>query len=427
MLDVQMPSNKDAEEAFLGSLLIDPNLIRKSDVKTSDFYIIRNRWIYESMKVLYSKDHTFDLLTLSNELEKDNRLIEIGGQQYILELIGKTPSSINYGNYAEIIKEKSQRRKMLTIANEIAQKAYSDEPINEIIGNISTELVGISRPEGGAIKISEYVSEFYDDVIERTSNPKEIYGIPTGIKDWDNITKGNQRGEVTLIAARPNVGKTILLTQMAVGMSRNAPGAFYEMEMGGISIVRRTASWLGKIPTYNMRSGHMNKYIDKFTDIVPKLEKLNMYVSDSTSWDTVSLKADLARLKDEYKIEWFCLDYMLLLKDTYGKNRNDRIDRISSNLHDICKDLDIAGIIVHTLNKEGFGEEADLQHTGGTAGVNYDADNVVFMTKEKDSKVVELKWKKIREGEGDAYMKMVKLDGYPALGEYSNPTMFPKK
>jgi replicative DNA helicase len=412
-----MPHSADAEMAYLGCLLIDPPCIRETDISPEDFYVLRNRYIFESIHGVYSKDSNFDILTISEELERRGQLSEIGGQNYLLSMINQTPSSLNYKNYSKIIKDKAQRRKLLGICSEMAKAAYNEEvSINDTVSRSASNIVNIARPDGGAIPIGAFVSSLYDDVIQRSEKPKEIYGISTGIKSWDTITKGNQRGEETLIAARPNVGKTIFLTQMAVGMANEAPGVFYEMEMGGIAVVRRVVSWLGKIPTTNMKSGFMSAYINSFASTIEKVSTLKIFLSDETNWDTASLRADLARLKRE-GIQWFCLDYMLLLKDDLSLGRNDRIDNISQRLHDICKDLNLAGIVVHTLNKAGYGDEADLQHLGGTAGVSYDADNVVFMSTEKDSKVVEFSWAKVREAEGNGFMRMVKIDGIPAFGE----------
>jgi len=412
-----MPHSKDAEEAYLGCLLINPSLVKETDISPDDFYILRNRDVFESMRGVFAKDGIIDILTVSEELDRRGQLSEIGGQSYLASLISQTPSALNAKNYSKIIKDKAQRRRLLGICSDMANAAYNEEvPINDTVSQSVSNVVNIARPEGGAVPIRSFVSNLYDDVVKRSENPKEIYGIPTGIKSWDNITKGNQRGEETLIAARPNVGKTIFLTQMAVGMAEESPGVFYEMEMGGMAVVRRVVSWLGKIPTTNMKSGFMNSYIDTFTKTIEKVSVLNIFLSDETNWDTASLRADLARLKRE-GIQWFCLDYMLLLKDDLSLARNDRIDNISQRLHDICKDLNLAGIIIHTLNKAGYGEEADLQHLGGTAGVSYDADNVVFMSKEKDSNIIEFSWSKVREAEGNGFMRMVKIEGIPALGE----------
>lgn len=416
-MDNKQLISEKAEKAFLGSLIINPLELKNISVSADDFYFIKHRFIFEAIRSLDNPD----LVTISEALTKTGHLEEVGGMAYLLALVEAAPSSANIESYSDIIKDKAQRRQMFNLANELVKGSFSDEPINSTISKITGDLTRVSRPSGGAVKIGEFVGEFYDQVIERSKDPKEIYGIPTMLKGWDKDTRGMHKGEITLIAAMPNVGKTILLTQLAYGMSQTCCGAFYEMEMNAKAVIRRVVSWLAKIPTEAMRSGYMNDHMDKFVKTAGELEKLNMFISDNTDWDTISLKSDLARLKEQYNIQWFCLDYMLLLKDNAGSSRNERIDIISRNLHDIAKDLDLAGVIVHTLNKAGYGDEIGMEHLGGTAGVSYDADNVVFMTRENDSSVVELHWKKIREAEEPQFLKLVKLAGFPAFGEYISP------
>jgi replicative DNA helicase len=414
----QQPHSKEAEKAYLGSLIINPESIRSTDILPEDFYAVRNRQIFECIKYIFARDKALDILTLSNDLQTKGQLEEIGGQLYLAELIESSPNSMNVEHYASIIKDKAQRRRLLGFANELAQRAYDEEiKVNDTVSSIAAGIVNLARPEGGAVPISVFASQLYDDVLKRSENPKEIYGIQTEIKSWDKVTNGNQKGEETLIAARPNVGKTIFLTQMAVGMAKHEPGVFYEMEMGNLAVIRRIASWLSKIPTHAMKSGYMEKYTESFATAIENIDQLNIYMSDSTSWDTASLRADLARLKSK-GIGWFCLDYLLLLNDDVGLSRNERIENISRRLHGICVDLDLSGIIIHTLNKAGYGEELDLQHLSGPAAASYDADNVVFMTSEKDSNIVEFTWGKTRDAEKKGYMKMVKMDGIPAFGEY---------
>ena len=389
------PYSKEAEEAVLGGLLIDPK--QKLDLNPEDFYVIANRWIYEAFLELKERA---DLITLSELLSKRKQDI---GKDYILSLINKTPSSMNTESYAEIVREKAIRRRYLTIASELATCAMSEKPIDEFTASLATKIVQTNRPKSQSDKINSGVSELYDQIKNRYDDPKSIYGIPTGITDYDKLTYGNHRGEMTVIAGEPGIGKTKLLMKMAYGMQEQVSGVFYSMEMKAEAILRRQLSVITKVSVYKLRSGLLDP--DDWEGVVEGtaiLNQANIFISDATDWTTNSLRADLARLIDEHDIGWFVLDYLGKLRDHYGKDDVERTKQISESVHNICLDLNLAGIVASSMNKEGMkGSKPGMADLSGSGQLAFNADNIIFMIEAKDmSNVIKLYWAKIRESTG---------------------------
>jgi len=205
--------------------------------------------------------------------------------------------------------------------------------------------------------MKEYLTDLYSEISERAENPKLIHGLETGMKGFDKITYGLQTGEEFIIAGQPGTGKSLLAFQLGCGVAANGhAGAVYALEMSGKAMVRRRLSAITKIPTYNMLSGvDMNEKWEKLNKGVEELDPLPIYISDATDWTTLQLRADLSRLKQQQGVEWFILDYLDLLVDSYGKDRNEKSEYLSRQIHGICKDLDLAGIVIQSLNKQGYG------------------------------------------------------------------------
>jgi replicative DNA helicase len=205
------------------------------------------------------------------------------------------------------------------------------------------------------------------------------------------------------------------------------PGAIYEMEMGGVAIVRRQVSALSKIETYKMRQGKISgDEWSALTTAIETVSALPVYISDESHWTTTGVRADLARLKELYGIKWFIADYLDLFEDLQGHDENSRSKHISGQIHAICKDLDLAGLMIHSINKTGMSSSTKSKaNLSGSGKHSYDADQVVFITKPNpDVNVVNLTWDKMREGDGDRFCELVKLPGLPAFADKAKPATY---
>ena len=424
----QVPHSVAAERAVLGAALIDPVIICELDLPADDFYLDRHRWIWQALRKLDDEKSSVDIITLQDELTARGLLAEIGGLAYLTRLTIETPTSLHASDYARIVREKAKRRRILAACTELARAAFSEaENLEGAISQATAQLVCQARPTGGAVQIRQFVDQLYDQVDERSRAPKDIYGIPTGFHDFDQITAGLQLGEELVLSGDPGLGKSLLAFQMGCNMASCAPGAVYELEMGGIAVVRRQVAGKSGVSTQKMRSGKLDDSDwPAFTAAVEKLSTLPIYMSDESNWTTLGMKADLARLKDAYGIQWFIVDYLDLLADSYGRDDIERSAYISRQVHNICKDLDLAGLIVQSMNKAGIASTNKGKHyLSGSAKVIFDADQIVFITKhqpafgeKEEPNVITLTWDKVREGDSNRFMHLVRVEGFPAFKNY---------
>jgi len=426
--------SKEAEEALIGALLIDPGALLMLDLNANDVYIQRHRWVLEAMQSLASRRVNPDIVTLCDELDRRGQLQECGGVVYLVGLISSTPTSLGLENYAGIVSDYARRRRILQAANDLAKEAYAAGAPD--VSNIIETLAGAVGGDRGAEHWSGAIDRLYQQVEERSKNPQDIWGIETGYLDFDRITGGLQPGEVLYIGGEPGIGKSILAAGMGVGMAkRGHPGAIYSLEMRDLQVTRRAVSAIAEVDTRHLKSGRLNP--DEWSAFIAAADTAHrypIYLSDDTSLNTGKLRADLARLKMLYHIEWFVLDYLFLVEEPSGGKRelddNERTSTISRRVKAIVQDLGIAGITVNSVTKEGMGDDAPNQkRLRGSGQMIHDADLVGFLTRHipnkknwetEDARLRTFTFVKGRELEGAGAFHLVKCEHYPAFLNYDN-------
>lgn len=414
-----MPHSVEAEQALVGSVLINPGIYGAIQVAASDFFLDRHKWIWDSFGRLYGSDTTIDLLTVSEDLKNNNQLKDVGGLAYLSSLLQHTPSSMHAEDYAKTVVDLSRRRSLISLAGRMVTAAMDTKAsIEQSTPAMIDSLVGTIRVSGSAVHFASALQSTVDEVFERNKNPQDIWGVRTGYTDFDNATGGLHPGEVLYLSGMPGVGKSIIAMQAGLQMAQGGyPGVIYSLEMPANQVIRRWLSYLTKIPTRSLKSGRIaGAEFTLLGDAVQNTEHIPLYMSDSPDWTTVSLRADLSRLKATYNIEWFVLDYAYLLKDMPGVSENERSGFVSAQLKSICRALDLAGIVVHSLRKsEGDPDLMDLRGSGQQA---YDSDLVVMVTKDKQNpNLLKCYFRKGRELENiDIGFELIKLDRVPAVG-----------
>ena len=380
----QVPHNRDAEEAVLGAVLINPEMMSHIELAPNDFYIHRNRQIFTAFLELDKGKKPIDLVSVTNQLGK-NALDDIGGAAYLTSLINQVPVSYNAAHYADIVREKSIRRSDLEIASAIARGAYNGgvdraKAIMDLTRNESVKV--------GASPLSDDISNFYDMVNERIKNPRDLWGISTGFPDVDKVLGGLQKQQTTMLVGAPAVGKTTLLLQILLNVARNNVGvALYELEMDkNPRLIARLMQMITGVPVRSMLTGNMkDEDMPKFTHGIEVLERLPIYISDNPVMSTTQLRADLARLKSQHDIHVLGLDYMNLLSDKDADSSNENTANKARRFRTICREFDVSGITVQSVTKEGM--RAIVPHLAdmsGSASVAFDADNVFFLVENPD-------------------------------------------
>lgn len=417
---ITMPHSRTAEDSFLGALLIDAESIHKIDLEPEDFYIVRNQYIYSAMRDLAQQHRDIDYVTVCAYLDEKKRLAEIGGPAHIMELISIAAGTIGShpASYATIIKERSARRGILRIAQTLTTAAFDmTAPTDAARSAAMDKLARSVVTDKGAVHVSKFISDVYDEVTEAAKNPKDIYGITTGIPDWDRTTYGLQRGTKILLSGEPGVGKSVLAAQVLVAAAKAGhPGALYELEMSGQQVVRRLIAGESGITTQRMRQGTMTaEEIPLFTHTIESMAGLPIYISQASALTTAEMRADLMKLQDNFGVELAVLDYEGLLSDLPDKDFVQRTSTISQRVHDIAKDLNIAMLSVSSMTKEGIkGTQKGQAAVSGAADNLHDADEIIIMRKGNENQVT-MTWEKNREGDGSNFITLVKRPGFPVF------------
>lgn len=419
-LETQLLYSKDAEYALVGSVLVMPDNFSLVDVEPDDFYLRHLRPLWQAFQMLHKSGAGIDVTTVMETLDRTGKLADVGG---IAEL-ALIASNNNYyfdniETHARIVKDYARRRAWLEVAGNMARLAYDKEKNLEqeapaILSSLSTAI----RTKGAAQHISQFTRLVLDEAYERMADPKDIWGIPTGYVDFDRITGGLQPGEVVYLSGEPGVGKSMWAMQAAFQMAEKGhPGVIYSMEMPGTSAIRRRASHRSKIPSKAIKTGRITDNFHKLVETLEAMDTLPLYISDDVSWTTTSLRADLARMKAQHNAKWFVLDYAYLLKDGIGLSENDRTGIISAQLKGVCRALDMAGIVIMSMNKSGMGGLPQGENLRGNNQQFYDTDLLLFLVRSKEQQnVVRCVFGKGRELESSKqHFELVALDGFPGF------------
>ena len=405
-----IPHSREAEEALLGSLIINPSLLPEITLNPKHFYIHRHQWIFSAMRELDSRGIEFDLITLSEQLEKHKQLEELGGFAFLTALINQSPSSYNATHYADIIKDKAGRRDDIKVANMIAEGAFNGGVDRAKMIDMLTKNTDAGA---GAVPISSGLAEFSALVEERAKNPCDVWGIETGLVDLDKRTGGLHKQQTTMIVGAPGVGKTTLMLQIALNAAKQGiPGAIYELEMDmQPRLLSRLMFMLEGIPTRAMMSGRMDDHWRAFTHGLEVMDGLKLYICDNPVMDTIKIRADVARLKAQKGIEFLALDYLNLLTDKDGDSSNDNTTAKAIRFRQMCREFDVTGFTIQSMNKEGMKSLIPhLADMSGPAEVAFSADNVFFLVEEPDkANMYKLLPAKQRDGDmGNAPIQLIR-------------------
>lgn len=415
------PQSIPSETALIGAVLIDPQCLDYLAFDPSAFYVERHRWVWDAILALKAAGAGIDLVTVQAELDARQILNTVGGTAFLLQAINDCSAAYNAPSYARVVTDRAIRRRVLQACSTLASKAYDESSdLQTAISAVMESLAKTVVIEKGARPISEYLSILWDQIDEAQKNPREMYGITTGFRDIDRLTKGLQPGETIKLSGEPGVGKSVLGFQIMLNIASSGTAcAVYSPEMSGISLARRGLSSLSNIRTDAIRSGRFTDgEFEHLVEIWEQMTGLPIYISDASHMTTLDIRVDLMRLKDRAGIQVAEIDYEGLLEDEIG--RLDDIDRskiVSGRVHAMFKDLNLSGIVIDDMNKAGI--SGDVKGKAGLAGSArklHDADQIVIMTLDKDDdNIVNLKWEKNREGDNKQIVQLMRCKGFPAF------------
>ena len=391
------PYSREAEEAVLGSVLINPESYYEISevIKPDDFYIIRNQWIWRSYIRLHERRVPIDILTVSEDLQEQGQLGEIGGQAYLLGLVNQTPSSLHGAAYAQFVEQAAIRRRMLTAANEMARLAYDQEKdIRTILDEVEKSVfsLGASRVRHDLKPVNEVVSEYYDYVDEQSKRDEELSGVPTGLYDLDKLLGGMQKSDLLIVAGRPGTGKTGFLLSVAKTAAQKYKKnvAMFSLEMSNQQLVQRLIAQETGIDTLRLRTGKLQDHEwDVFTKAIDVLSATNIWLDDTPAITQLAMRTKCRRLDNEHKLDLVLVDYLQLMSsDSRNENRVQEVSYISRSLKALARELQVPVLAAAQLSRAVESREekkpvlSDLRESGS---LEQDSDIVIFIHKSKES------------------------------------------
>ena len=393
-IDRMPPHSVEAEEAVLGSILIDPEAIFRvsSFLKAEDFYIVKNQWVWDAAMALHERREPIDFVTTTKELEAREQLAEIGGAAYISHLINGVPTAIHAEGYGRIVERTALRRRLLNAASEIAQLAYEEsEEIDGTIDAAEQALFGVSqrRISRDLTPISDAIRAYYDRIEYLYEHRGEPLGIPTGFIDLDKMLGGLQRSDLLIIAARPGVGKTSLMLNIALNAARkhHQRVAIFSLEMSNEQIVQRLVSAETGIDSQRLRTGDLDDQDwPLFVQATSALSDTLVFVDDTPSITALQLRTKARRLYAEHGLDLIIIDYLQLMSgEARSENRVQEISYLSRSLKALARELNVPVLVASQLSRavEQRSDKkpvlSDLRESGS---IEQDADIVMFIYRE---------------------------------------------
>ena len=387
------PFNIEAETSVLGSMLLDNesiNLVTEI-LTTSNFYKTSHQYIFDTIINLYNKHNAVDLVILKDELKKQSLLEKVGGAEYLMELEESVPIASNVEYYAKIVREKTIKRDLIAATAKIQQEAYNDSlESDELLDIAEKEIFDITQRKFSSptIKLFNILHDTFDHISNLHDREGRLTGLATGFRDLNDITSGLQKSELIVIAARPSMGKSCLVLNIAehVGTKEKKPTLIFSMEMSAQQVAQNMLCSTAKIDAHLLRTGKLGD--DQFSNLslaMGDLSESEIFIDDTPGLGLLELRAKARRLKLQHGIQLIIIDYLQLMEARRAENRQQEISSISRGLKALARELEVPVIAVSQLNRsvemrEGHTPRmSDLRESGS---IEQDADVIILLHRE---------------------------------------------
>ena len=388
-----VPHNLEAEQSVLGAMVLSKFSLQKAaDALTKEsFYSVNNSIIFDCLTEMAEKKIPIDLTTLTSELKNKNKLDEIGGVEYLTEIIDYVPTSANVDQYIKLVEEAALLRRLIDVSTDIVSSAYaSDINVNDTLDNAERKILSVVKNRRSTeFKPIKSVLEAAEANLEKLAETKgDVTGVATGWYDIDNLTSGLHENEFIIIAARPAMGKTAFALNLAtnVAMNNKKGVALFNMEMGAEQLVNRMISSLGQVEGKKLTTGNLqNQDWKRVGEAISQLSETKLYMDDTPGITIGEIRSKCRRLANSE--EGLCLvviDYLQLISSSvnYGGNRQQEVSDISRSLKMMAMELKVPVIALAQLSRSVEAREnkrpimSDLRESGS---IEQDADIVAFL------------------------------------------------
>jgi replicative DNA helicase len=393
-VDRPLPHNLEAERAVLGAVLLNAEAIHRAVefVTDRDFFRDAHRRIFAKMIELMERGQAIDFITIKDELARTGDLDPVGGPAYIASLVDGLPHGINVTDYARIVKEKASLRSLIQSANRILTSAYqAEEDAGVIIDEAEREIFAIAEGtvHGGFVSMRDLANASFAVVEQAHTRKQLVTGVPTGFLELDEMLAGLQPSDLIIVAARPAMGKTSLVLNIAqhVGTKTEMTVGFFSLEMSKEQLFLRMLTCEAGIDGHRLRTGFLGERdFPKLTHAMETLGRAHVYIDDSASIGVLEMRAKARRLKAEHGLDLIIIDYIQLMQGRGRfENRVTELASISRALKGLAKELAVPVVVLSQLSRAPENRPnkrpqlSDLRESGA---LEQDADVVVMIFRE---------------------------------------------
>lgn len=389
----EIPNNIEAEQSVIGAMFLSKYALQKAveTLTKESFFLEKHSKIFEAIKELNSKEIAIDITTLTNELKNKNILNEIGGVEYLSEILEQTPTAANIDYYIKIVEDKSILRNLINEATEIATLGYTNEfSVTETLDKAESKILNVvkNRKSSEFKQMPEVLTNIQKNLEHLANRKGKISGIPSGFYDLDYLTDGFHENELIIIAARPAMGKTALALNIATNVALKSKKSviIYTLEMRAEQLATRMISSLGQIEAKKLQNGSLEtKDWQRINEAMSQLSESNIYIDDSPGVTIGDIKAKSRRIASQDKnLGLILIDYLTLISSNgrYQGNRQQEVSEISRALKTLALELKIPVVTLAQLSRTPELREdkrpvlSDLRESGS---IEQDADVVAFI------------------------------------------------
>ncbi|HGY91577.1 MAG TPA: replicative DNA helicase [Planctomycetes bacterium] len=389
VLEKKPPQNLEAETCVLGSILIDNDAVGLVSelLQPGDFYDSAHRAIYEAIVALYDDNRAVDVVTVKDRLRSQGQLDEMGGVETLMRVVDSVPNSAHALDYATIVKDRSNRRRLISISTDVLRRAYGHEATSdELLEFVEREIFHLAENSSSHEPqvIGRVLHGTVKMVEENAKTRGRITGCGTDFYDLDDKTGGFQGGDLVILAARPSVGKTTFAINCALNMAlrHGKSVAFFSLEMSKEQIAANMLCALAEVKSNHLRRGNLSESEwNKILDAAGRLHELSIFIDDTPGLSPTVLRGKARRLKRKNQIDCIIIDYLQLMEAPSAENRQQQISTISRGLKALARDLSVPIISLSQINRAAEKEDrrprmSDLRESGA---IEQDADLIMFL------------------------------------------------
>ena len=386
------PQNLDAEKSLLGAVLIDEEVLAGAAEITHahDFYDKNHGLIFAGMMRLFEKHKPVDLLTLTDELKRKDELELVGGSAYLTELTNYVPTAAHASAYAEMIAQTAVRRRLIKASGDISELGYDESTTTqELLEKAEAELFSVSdqSTKQDLVSLESILTDSFDRIEELSKNKGSLRGVRTGYRDLDNMTAGLQKSDLIILAARPAMGKTTLVTNLAYNVAtiEKKPVLFFSLEMSKEQLVDRMLADASGVDSWNIRTGNLSDNdFAKLSEAMGEMAEAPIYIDDTPGLSVLEMRTKARRIAHENQLGLIIVDYLQLIQanGNHNGNRVQEVSEISRGLKLIARELNVPLIALSQLSRSvesrtpPIPQLADLRESGS---IEQDADIVSFI------------------------------------------------